>query len=185
MSDFFIKICNLSLTAGWIVLILLLLRPLLRKAPRWIVCLMWGIVAARLLFPFSFESVFSLLPNNQPIPENIMMAADPMIDSGVSSIDNILNPIILEAFTPEPLCSANPLQIWIAVAANVWILGMGLLIIYGITSYLRLMFRVRASIVYRDRIYDCDDIDTPFILGIFRPRIYLPSGMSEQQKEYV
>ncbi len=185
MSAIFLKVCNLSLTASWIVLALLLLRPFLQKVPRWIHCLTWGIVALRLLLPFSVESVLSLIPSAATFPEDIMMAKTPMIDSGVDVIDRAVNPIFSEVFAPEPLVSANPLQILFAIAANVWVLGILLTLIWGIVSYIRLALRVRASVCLRDRSYECDDIETPFILGVFSPRIYLPSGMSEEQIEYV
>lgn len=185
MSEIFIKIFNLGVTAGWIVLAVLLLRPLLRRAPKWINCLLWGIVGLRLVFPFSLESIFSLIPSAEPLPENIMMTPTPEINSGIGAINNTVNPIISESMTPGIGTSVNPMQLIVAVAANLWVIGIALIAIYGVVSYIRLALRVRVSVKHRDNIYFCDEVDSPFILGVIRPRIYLPSGMSGKEMEYV
>ena len=185
MSAIFIKIFNLGVTAGWIVLAVLLLRPLLRRAPKWINCLLWGIVGLRLIFPFSLESVFSLIPSAEPLPENIMMTPTPEINSGIGVINNAVNPIISDSLTPGIGTSINPMQLVVAIASVVWVIGIALILIYGVVSYIRLALRVRVSVKHRDNIYFCDEVDSPFILGMLRPRIYLPSGMCGEEMEYV
>lgn len=187
-TDLFIKIFNLGITAGWIVLAVLLLRPLLRKAPKWISCLLWGIVGLRLIFPFSLESIFSLIPSAEPLPENIMMTPTPEINSGIGVINSAVNPIISESMTsgtPGIGTSVNPMQIIVAVASCLWVVGIALILIYGAVSYIRLALRVRVSVKHRDNVYFCDEVDSPFILGVIRPRIYLPSGMGGEEMEYV
>lgn len=185
MDAIFIKILNLSVMASWIVLAVLLLRLLLRRAPRWVSCAMWAIVALRLALPFSLEAVISLIPSGETIPQNITMTPTPTIESGFDRVDEVVNPIISTTLAPNPGDSANPLQIITAVAAQLWLVGIAVMLIYAVVSYVRLARRVRASICYRDNIYFCDYIDIPFILGVFRPRIYIPSGMSEEALGYV
>ena len=108
MSDIFIKIFNLSVTAGWLVLAVLLLRPLMKKAPKWINCLLWGIVGLRLVFPFSLESIFSLIPSAEPLPPDIMMSPAPAINSGVGVLNDAVNPIISTSLAPAVGASVNP-----------------------------------------------------------------------------
>ena len=111
MSTVFIKLLNMSITASWMILAVILARLLLKKAPKWITCLLWGLVAVRLICPFSFESIFSLIPSSQTIPPNIALQQEPAINSGITIVNETINPIIAESFTPTPLNSANSLQI--------------------------------------------------------------------------
>lgn len=185
MSAFFIKIFNLGVTAGWIVLAVLLLRPLLQRAPKWINCLLWGIVGLRLIFPFSLESVFSLIPSAEPLPSDITMTQTPAINSGIGAINTAVNPIISDSLSPAVGASVNPMQIIVEIAAYVWVIGIALMLIYGTVSYIRLALKVRVSVKQGGNIYFCDEVDSPFILGVIRPRIYLPSGMRGEEMGYV
>ncbi|MBQ2241919.1 MAG: hypothetical protein II319_07255 [Clostridia bacterium] len=185
MSDIFIKIFNLSVMAGWLTLAVLICRPLMKKAPKWINCLLWGIVGLRLVFPFSLESIFSLIPSAEPLPPDIMMSPAPAINSGVGVVNSMINPIISTSLAPDPTASANPMQIVIAVASVVWIIGIALMLGYGIVSFITLRFKVRAAIRGEKNVYFCDEVDSPFILGVIRPRIYVPSGMSGEALEHV
>ena len=125
MSEFFLKIVNMSISASWLVLAVLLLRLILKKAPKWVNVLLWGLVAVRLIFPFSLESALSLIPSAETVSPEIMMDRTPEISTGIDSFDAVVNPIITESFAPQPMASANPLQIWIPVSANFWLLGIG------------------------------------------------------------
>lgn len=185
MSAIFIKIFNLGVTAGWIVLAVLLLRPLLQRAPKWINCLLWGIVGLRLIFPFSLESVFSLIPSAEPLPSDITMTQTPAINSGIGAINTAVNPIISDSLSPAVGASVNPMQIIVEIAAYVWVIGIALMLIYGTVSYIRLALKVRVSVKQGGNIYFCDEVDSPFILGVIRPRIYLPSGMRGEEMGYV
>nr|MCR5754927.1 M56 family metallopeptidase [Acetatifactor sp.] len=126
MEAVFLKMMNLSLNASWLILAVVIARFLLKKAPRWISCLLWGLVAIRLLCPISLESALSLLPSGEVIPENIALEALPRIDSGVVIIDNAVNPALetSSAMHPNAVASVNPLQIVIVIASFIWILGM-------------------------------------------------------------
>ena len=185
MSDLFIKIFNLSVTAGWLVLAVLLCRPLMKKAPKWINCLLWGIVGLRLVFPFSLESIFSLVPSAEPLPPDIMFSPTPEINSGIGAVNSVINPIISSGFTPGIGTSVNPMQLVVAIASVVWVIGIALMLGYEIVSYISLRFKVRASVKGEKNVYFCDEVDSPFILGVIRPRIYVPSGTSGEALEHV
>lgn len=185
MDAFFIKFFNLGVTAGWLVLAIILLRPLMKRAPKWINCLLWGIVGLRLVFPFSLESIFSLIPSAEPLPENIMMTPAPEINSGVGVINNAINPIISTTFTPGIGASVNPMQLVIAIASVVWVIGIALMLGYGIVSYILMRIKVRVSVRGEEKVYFCDEVDSPFILGVFRPRIYVPSEMKGEALDHV
>ena len=178
MSELFLKIVNMSISAGWLVLAVLALRLVLKKAPKWSIVALWGIVAARLLFPFSIESALSLIPSAETVAPEIMMDWSPTIDSGVPIINNTLNPIISETFAPAPISNANPLQVLIPLSAIAWLIGVFLLLMYTLISCLRLHSKVRTAVRLRDNIYQSERIDSPFVFGVIKPKIYLPLGIS-------
>lgn len=175
MENVFITLLNLSITASYLIIAVILLRFVLFKAPKWINCLLWAVVGMRLALPFSLESALSLVPSAEPIPNDITISPTPHINTGIGYVNSTVNPIITEAFTPEPSQSANPLQIVFFVAAVVWLVGLCTMTLWGTVSYMRLKHRVAPSLLVRENIYFCDEISSPFILGIFKPRIYLPS----------
>ena len=185
MSELFLKIINMSISASYIVLAVILLRLLLKKAPKWITVLLWGIVALRLVFPFSVESVISLMPSAEVVSPTIMTDKIPAVNTGIPFINSTLNPIISESFTPLPDSSANPLQIWIPVLAAIWAVGIVALMIYTGISYARLKRRVGTAVLCRDNIYQSENVASPFVLGIIKPTIYLPFNMSEKHREGV
>ena len=181
----FLKLANMSISASWLVLAILVLRLVLKKAPRWVNVLLWGMVAVRLICPFSIESALSLIPSTQTIPMNIEMAAKPAIDSGVEVVNSMVNPIIAGSFTPNPAASAIPLQIWIPLAAVIWFFGMVLMFLYTAISYWRLNRRIDTAVLYRDNIFQSESVTSPFVLGIIKPKIYLPFHMNEQDLQHV
>ncbi len=185
MEKVFLEILNMSLSGSLLILVVLIVRMLLKKFPKWILCVLWGMVAVRLLCPFSIESAISLLPSAKPVPTDIAMMPRPEIDTGISSINQVVNTVIERNFTPSPVASANPLQIINFIVAWVWIVGIAVLIIYAIVSYGLLYKKVKSSITFEENIRLCDYVETPLILGIIRPRIYLPSGISEEQLYHV
>lgn len=186
MFTFFLNLVNMSITASWLALAVILLRLLLKKAPKAISVALWAIVAVRLIFPFSIESVLSLVPSAKTIPQEIVFAKEPVIDSGVDSINRVVNPIITETFAPSnELTSINPIQVFFAIAENLWILGMLAMAMYALISYVRLRMRVREAVKTEKNIYICDNIPSPFILGVICPRIILPSSMNKEDIEYV
>ena len=185
MEQLFLKVLNLNIAVGWMVAAILLARLLLKWAPRWISCLLWGLVGARLLFPFSLESAWSLIPSRETVPPAILYSEEPAIESGIEAVDRVVNPLLSEALQPQPWNSVNPLQLLTAVAAQVWLAGIAVLLLYALLSTWRLHRRVRASLPLEGRVFLCDGVESPFILGLFRPRIYLPSSMDGEEREAV
>ena len=185
MSEVFLKIINMSISASYIVLAVLLLRLLLKKAPKWITVVLWGIVAVRLVCPFSIESVLSLMPSSEVVSPTIMTDKTPTINTGIPIINSTLNPVISESFTPNPGDSANPLQIWIPVLTTIWIVGMVALLIYTIISFAKVKRKIGTAVLLRDNIYQSENVVSPFVLGLIKPKIYLPFNMNEKDMEHV
>lgn len=138
MESLFLQILNMSITATWIVLAVCLLRFILKKAPKWVSVALWGLVAFRLVCPFSFESVLSLLPSAQTIPSDIAMIRNPSVHTGISAFNSVINPVLQSSFTPVPATSVNPLQVVTFIAAVVWSIGMVGMLFYATVSFLRL-----------------------------------------------
>ena len=186
MAAVFLKLLNLSISASWLVLAVLVLRLVSKRSPKWMNVLLWGIVALRLVLPFSIESALSLIPSAETVsPAVVQFAPAPTITSGVSVIDNAVNPSLSEHFAAVPTASVNPLYVWAYLAGWVWLIGLGAMLLYALVSYLRLRRRVSVSLPIQDHIYLCDAISSPFILGVVKPRIYLPSGLDEVQRQNV
>ena len=174
MQSFFYGLARQSLTAGWMILALLVLRPLLKKAPRAVSCLLWGLAAVRLVFPFSLESRVSLVPQQIAAPVRVTPIdptyfAGPTIQTGAPAAAQVVSRGIS----------------WREVVPWVWLIGVAVMGIYALVSYLRLAGRVRASVRIKDRLYICDNVSSPFILGLFRPKIYLPSDLVQPATDYV
>ena len=186
MAAVFLKLLNLSISASWLVLAVLVLRLVSKRSPKWMNVLLWGIVALRLMLPFSIESALSLIPSAETLsPEVVQFDPAPTITSGVNIIDNAVNPSLSESFAAAPLASVNPLYVWTYLAGWVWLIGLGAMLLYALVSYLQLRRRVSVSLCVRENIYLCDAISSPFILGVVKPRIYLPSGLDEVERQNV
>ena len=185
MSELFLKIVNMSISASWVVVAVLALRFCLKKAPKWVNVLLWGIVAARMVFPFSIESVLSLIPSAETISPTIMMEQSPSVQTGVPALNHVINPVISSSFTPAPGASANPLQIWIPVLTGIWLFGIAALFLYSAVSYWRLHRKVCEAVILRGNIYQSEKVCTPFVLGIIKPKIYLPYHMDSREMDHV
>ena len=185
MDKFFLTLINMSITASWLAMAVILLRLLLKKAPKAIICILWALVAVRLVCPISIESVLSLIPSVDTVPLDIVYAREPKIHTGIAYINSAVNPVITASFAPSnELASINPIQVWLFVVEQIWIVGILAMVIYTAVSYIKIRMRVREAVKYGD-VWLCDRIDTPFILGFFRPRIYMPSATSERDREYI
>ena len=192
MEAVFLRILNMSITAGWLVLAVMLLRLVLKNAPKALRCALWALVGIRLVLPFSFESMWSILPSAEPIPMETLQSGSLVVDTGIPALDQAVNPAIGQVFTPaasDTVGNAVPAVPTVMdvthIAAVVWIAGMVLMLLYTAVSYLRLRRRVAVSIPVENGLWLCDSIETPFILGILRPRIYIPSAMPEEQVTHV
>lgn len=185
MTKAFLQLANMSITASFLICAVLVLRLLLRKVPKNLLLWLWALVGVRLALPFSLKSALSLIPKAQPIPADIALSPAPAIQTGVTVIDQAVGPVIAENFTPAPAASANPLQVVLPILTAVWLVGVACMGLYALISFLRLRKKVRVSLRLRGRIYLCDHIPTPFLLGLVRPRIYLPSDMEPEHQKYV
>lgn len=224
MEMIFLNVFNRSLAAGWLILAVIVVRFLLKKAPRRLSCVLWAVVAVRLLCPFFPVSSFSLIPSGETISaEVVRFAPAPAIDSGIPALNEALNPMIGERFAPAPGTSVNPLYIWTAIAGIVWLVGVAVMAGYALLGSLRMRSVVREAVplgmcgesyetgeveacgesyetgeagtcaephrarplesgaALPDNVWLCDAVRSPFILGIVRPKIYLPSGITREQ----
>lgn len=184
MAEIFQKALNMSIAAGWLILAVIALRLLLRRAPKRFRLLLWAVVGLRLALPWSIESALSLIPSAQTLPEGIMLERAPVLDTGISALNGAINPGFTAAFTPELGASANPLQVLLPIAAALWMLGAAAMLLWALVSWLRLRKRVREAVRLEENVYEYE-IASPFVLGLFRPRIYLPFSLENGERELV
>ncbi len=201
MLDFaeqtFIEFLNMSITGSYIILAIILIRLLLKKAPKIFSYCLWAVAGLRLLFKFSFSSVISIFnlfsvpaeksaikgtTVNNFVPEDIGLLPVPKISSGIPAADTIINPILPEATVTS---SINPMQIITAVASVIWIIGMIAMAVYGIVSFIKVHKNIEFATKLDGNVFECEKIKSPFVFGIIKPMIYLPCGMDEKQREYV
>ena len=184
MSTLFLKIVNMSITASWLILAVILVRLLLKKAPKWIRCLLWGFVAIRLVCPFSLESELSLIPSREMIPMNVAVQQKPVIHSGIPSAHEAVNPIMAQSAAPVSESSLHSLQSLLPFAATVWVVGIFIMLAYALFSYLKLKKTVSVCVPAGKGMVVSDEVKAPFILGVLKPIIYLPSSMDGETREY-
>ncbi len=185
MSELFLTVLNMSLTASYVILLVIVVRLLLKKAPKFISYALWGVVAFRLIIPFSFESIFSLMPRNTntvPMPYDIIYQQSPQINSGIEVVDSFVSQSL-----PAPTigASANPLQIYIEVGACIWILGIIALFVYSFLSVSILKRQLKSAQLIEKNIYEVNNLKTPFVIGFISPKIYLPVGLSKEEQNYI
>lgn len=193
MDKLFINILNMSVSASYLILAVIAVRFLLRKAPKNMRCFLWFLVGIRLLFPFSAESVFSLIPSTQVVDESIYYTSQPVVNSGIPVVDASINQYLQENYTLNSANSMNKTQIAGYICAGIWIIGMALMLGYMIISWLCLSHRVKTAVPmdlaideeHQIRIYQSDAIETPFLFGIIRPRIYIPYDLAQEELPYV
>ncbi len=205
MINLFLSVINMSLKASYVILVVMLIRLLLKKAPKFISYAIWGVVAFRLIIPFSFESILSIMPrisNINPISHDIVFQKTPQINNGIDAVDNIVNSSLTAAnavnnFVPTAdvvggslpdssvVASANPLQIYMLIASCIWITGIVALLIYSLVSVVRLKKRLKEAQLIEGNILEASNIKTPFVLGILKPKIYLPAGLNNHERTYI
>src|SRR5665647_2262073 len=149
IEELFVNFLNMSITASYVVIAVIILRLLIRKAPRWISCTLWALVGLRLILPFSFESGMSLIPSSGTITTDILYSGEPAINSGVSAINSVMNPVISESLSPVVTDSANPMQIVMSIAGIVWLVGILVMVLYSVITYNRLRRKVDSSVLFR------------------------------------
>ena len=204
MTEAFLKIVNMSISAGWLVLAVLVLRFALKKAPKWVNVLLWGLVAIRLVCPFSIESRLSLIPDFQLTAQtldtdshemakgqildsegNVLLEKDLMTEQqGYGQILDSNGNVLLE----KPL-NQNTSLVSVVTPARIlpmiWMLGMTLMLGYSFISYICLKRKVATATLFQKGIMLSEHVGSPFVLGIVRPVIYLPYGMDDTHRYHV
>ena len=180
----FSHILNTSIAASWLILAVVVLRFLLRKAPKWINVVLWGLVAVRLLIPVSIESALSLVPSAQTVPKEILQFEGDKLQEP-AYLDVIVNPNFSVDVSIELEQTVDRVQLRMMDMTFMWMLGVFVLLLYAVISYWRLYRKVNTAVRYQDNIYQSEHVGSPFVLGIIRPRIYLPFDMTEQNLNHV
>lgn len=179
MDAVFLKILNMSIAAGWLIVAVMILRLFLKRAPKWINCLLWAVVAVRLAFPFSIESVLSLIPSAETLPEKVISGPSFDINSGITVVDSTVNGYLDDKYFEGVTVPTGNGSNVMGTLGVVWLAGVALMLVYAIVSYVGVRHRVREAVAYEGNIMLCDRISTPFILGVLFPKIYLPTVMNE------
>lgn len=197
MERIFLTVLNMSITSGYVILAVLAARFVIRRAPKKYSYLLWSVVGFRLICPVSFNSVFSLFRLRlfdlsaaqrsgantlSYIPENIGLMTSPQVATGIPAVNEVINHS-LPAATMHT--SVNPMQIWIAAGAFIWMAGMAVMLLYSLIGYGMLRYRMRNAILFKKNVYQSDQVRSPFILGFVRPKIYIPFGLEERMQQYV
>ena len=184
MADLFLKIVNMSISASWMVLAVLVLRFCFKKIPKWISCILWGIVGLRLMMPFSIESMFSLIPSEETISK-VPGAPRPHFESGINMVDNPINEYINTTYFEGVSKPVGYFTDVTTVMGSIWLIGMLILLVYAVFSYVRLRNKVCTAVRLSENMYQSEAVVSPFVLGIINPRIYLPFHMEEQDMKHV
>ena len=184
MAAVFLKILNMGINAGWVMAAVIVLRALLKKAPKWVRCVLWTFVAIRLVCPLSLESGLSLIPSARAI-DTTTYSTRPRIDTGIPVIDTPANDYLGSRYYEGVTVPTNHTANIMTVLSVIWLAGIAALAVYAAVGYLRLQKKVRVSVPLEGNIFLCDEISTPFLLGIIQPRIYLPSAIPKQQMDHV
>lgn len=186
MSRLFITVLNMSLTASYVALVVIFIRMILGKFPKIFSYVLWAAVWFRLLCPVSFKSPLSLVPIKSPIPYDIATVINPTVGFGIESIDSVINqPIKSSVSLANPAAGLNHMGIIMEIATAVWLLGIAVILCYSILSYFRLKARHSTATIYKDNIYETDRIKTPFVLGFIRPKIFIPTGLAQNELDYI
>ena len=185
MNEFFLKIINMSISASWLIFAVLILRLVLKKAPKWVNVLLWGIVAIRLICPFSFESALSLIPSAETFPKKIISGPSFDVQSGITPVDNRINDYLGDRYFEGVTVPANNGNTIMTILTIVWTIGILLLVAYTVISYWRLHREIDTAVRYKDNIFQSENVSSPFALGLIKPRIYLPFKLDGQDMEHV
>lgn len=185
MDDVFLKLVNLSISASWLILAVLVLRVVLKKAPKWVMPLLWGVVALRLVCPFSIESALSLIPSAETIPSEIVTETREPVLYEQATLDIVTNPTLPPAAEVPVGVSRQQAQVDFNIYSVLWLAGMAVLLVHALVSAGKLKKKLATAILLRDHIYESEFVDSPFVFGVVKPNIYLPMHMDEGTAAYV
>lgn len=185
MDDIFLKLVNLSISASWLILTALVLRFVLKKAPKWVMPLLWGVVALRLVCPFSIESALSLIPSAETIPSEIVTETREPVLYEQATLDIVTNPTLPSAAEVPVGVSRQQAQVDFNIYSVLWLAGMAALLVHALVSAGKLKKKLATAILLRDNIYESEFVDSPFLFGVVQPNIYLPMHMDEGTAAHV
>lgn len=185
MDDVFLKLVNLSISASWLILAVLVLRVVLKKAPKWVMPLLWGVVALRLVCLFSIESALSLIPSAETIPSEIVTETREPVLYEQATLDIATNPTLPSAAEVPVGVSRQQAQVDFNIYSVLWLAGMAALLVHALVSAGKLKRKLATAILLRDNIYESEFVDSPFVFGVVKPNIYLPMHMDEGTAAYV
>lgn len=185
MDDVFLKLVNLSISASWLILAVLVLRVVLKKAPKWVMPLLWGVVALRLVCLFSIESALSLIPSAETIPSEIVTETREPVLYEQATLDIVTNPTLPSAAEVPVGVSRQQAQVDFNIYSILWLAGMAALLVHALVSAEKLKRKLATAILLRDNIYESEFVDSPFVFGVVKPNIYLPMHMDEGTAAYV
>lgn len=185
MDDVFLKIVNLSISASWLILAVLVLRVVLKKAPKWVMPLLWGVVALRLVCPFSIESALSLIPSAETIPSEIVTETREPVLYEQATLDIVTNPTLPSAAEVPVGVSRQQAQADFNIYSVLWLAGMAALLVHALVSAGKLKKKLATAILLRDNVYESEFVDSPFVFGVVKPNIYLPMHMDEGTAAHV
>lgn len=185
MDDVFLKLVNLSISASWLILAVLVLRFVLKKAPKWVMPLLWGVVALRLVCPFSIESALSLIPSAETIPSEIVTETREPVLYEQATLDIVTNPTLPSAAEVPVGVSRQQAQLDFSIYSVLWLAGMAALLIHALASAGELKRKLATAILLCDNIYESEFVDSPFVFGVIKPKIYLPMHMDEGTAAHV
>lgn len=177
MERLFLTLLNRSIAAGWLILAVAAARALLGRAPKSARCALWALAGVRLALPVSLKSALSLIPSAETVPENAALSPAPAVQSGFDAVNRAVNPVLSRSLAAAPADSVNPAQVLLYLASRVWLAGLAAMLLYALVSYVRLRLRVRTAVRLRDNLWQSEFVASPFLFGVFRPRIYLPYGL--------
>ena len=185
MDDVFLKLVNLSISASWLILAVLVLRVVLKKAPKWVMPLLWGVVALRLVCLFSIESALSLIPSAETIPSEIVTETREPVLYEQATLDIVTNPTLPSAAEVPVGVSRQQAQVDFNIYSVLWLAGMAALLVHALVSAGKLKRKLATAILLRDNIYESEFVDSPFVFGVVKPNIYLPMHMDEGTAAHV
>ena len=185
MISTFIELCNRSIQAGYLMIAIILLRMIWKRVPKLLYRYLWCLVGLRLALPFTWETALSLIPKKTVIKPSVLYSKTPSVDSGIQAVNEVVNPVITQSFTPEIGASVNPLQVIMTLGAWIWLIGLVALLLYGVISYIRLHYKVQDAVLLKENIFQSEKVGSPFVFGFLKPRIYLPYSLEEENLTYV
>ncbi len=186
MADFFLDLVNISITAGYIILAVILLRLIFKKIPKKFICLLWGLAGIRLVFPFSIESALSLIPSTETITPNSHSGYGISVNSGIPAVDRPVNDFLISSeMASTDAITYDIGDMLVSVASIAWAVGIFAILLYGIISYIKVKKSVKTAVLLKDNVWQSESVVSPFILGVFKPKIYIPFNMDEETRNYV